>query len=217
MNVTSNPTFGRQYQTLTFTANVKDITPNAVNETIINQDAYVIFKVNNNTLKDKNGKIIYTKVVNNSASMNYIIPKAMAGVYSVTYRNRTYDVSAVYTNNNFYPVNNKNHTEFGVERSLIKINFKENIIKGNYLSIKANITDYKGNFVNGTNKICVKLNDVTYTMNNQSIYYNVYNGQIELNGIYIKEPKKIKNITIVTGDRQAYLNGRVSTNKISII
>lgn len=86
------------------------------------------------------------------------------------------------------------------------------------LSIKANITDYNNNLVVGTNKICVKINGNTVRDSEGNvIYYYINNGSIDLSNINITTKSKINNITIVTGDREAYTDCRSTTSKINII
>lgn len=214
IKVKVSPKVAKQYQTVTFTATVSDVTKKATNKTIINQDAYVIFKINGNSLKDKNGNIIYTKVVNKTATLKYTIPRGTAGLWSGTLNTRKYEVEVVYANDNFYPVNNKNTTSYGVERSPVNITFKETKIVNHYLSIKATLKDLKGKNLLGTNKICLKINGKTYSINNETMYYYVKDGAVSINGIYIDNPAKITSVGIVTGDREAYLPARATTKKI---
>ena len=51
--------------------------------------------------------------------------------------------------------------------------------------------------------------------NNQTIYYTINNGVIDLKNIIIPV-KNVNNITIVTGDRQAYNSGCNTTDVIFI-
>lgn len=87
-------------------------------------------------------------------------------------------------------------------------------MKNNKLSIKGTIKDYQNNYVKGTNKVCVKVNGATYRQNGVIKYFKVKNGVINISGL--KVDKAITSVGVVSGDRQAYLEGRGSTTKITI-
>jgi len=64
--------------TITLKATITD------NNKVINTGK-VVFKINGKTVKDANGKVIYAKVVNGQASVNYTIPESYkAGNYTIT-------------------------------------------------------------------------------------------------------------------------------------
>ncbi|MBQ6444659.1 MAG: Ig-like domain repeat protein [Methanosphaera sp.] len=65
-------------QKITLTATITD------NDKVIN-NGKVVFKINGKTVKDDNGKVIYAKVQNNIASVEYTIPESMKiGNYTIT-------------------------------------------------------------------------------------------------------------------------------------
>ncbi|RAP54380.1 MAG: hypothetical protein BZ137_02490, partial [Methanosphaera sp. rholeuAM130] len=70
-------------ETVTLTANVKDVFGDAVTS------GKVTFKVNGKTVKDANGKVIYAKVIDGVASVEYAVPEDFAG--------QNFTVTAVYT------------------------------------------------------------------------------------------------------------------------
>lgn len=202
---------------IVFTANITDVTPHAENITAVDNGGYVIFKINGKTLKDENDSPIKVAVENNIASYVYHVPVGTASV-DANGNLRSYTVTAVYANDIFYP-DTRNITAFSVEKSPINIQFGEVVINNatKTLSIKGNITDYNNNLLVGTNKVCVKVNGVTIKdENNKTIYYTVNNGNIDLSNINVSNFKKYNNVMIVTGDRQAYLEGRNSTSNITI-
>lgn len=202
---------------IVFTANITDVTPHAENVTAVDNGGYVIFKINGKTLKDETGSPIKVAVENNTASYVYHVPAGTASV-DANGNLRSYTVTALYINDIFYP-NTRNVTAFSVEKSPINIQFGKVVINNNTktLSIKGNITDYNNNLLVGTNKVCVKVNGVTIKdENNKTIYYTVNNGNIDLSNISVSNFKKYNNVMIVTGDRQAYLEGRNSTSNITI-
>ena len=65
--------------TVTLKANVKDLTGNGINK------GKVTFKVNGKTVKDVNGKVVYAKVVDGVASVEYEVPESWTGQnYTIT-------------------------------------------------------------------------------------------------------------------------------------
>ena len=50
--------------------------------------------------------------------------------------------------------------------------------------------------------------------NGGSVYWNAKNGEINLSGIQIDPKTTIKRVMVVTGERQAYLEGRAETTTI---
>lgn len=69
-------------------ATIKDIHGNIVN------NGRVVFKINDVTLKDKTGNVLYVTVENGIVRLNYTIPQTMAA--------KTYKFSAVYGGNEIY-------------------------------------------------------------------------------------------------------------------
>ena len=83
------------------------------------------------------------------------------------------------------------------------------------LSVKGTFTDYENDLLVGNNKICVKINGITYKENNETKYFTVRNGIVDLSGIKIDSGTKVKSVTLVTGDTSAYLSARETTKDIS--
>lgn len=208
-----NQTNATQDKNITFIANVEDITDDQVDKSRIN-DGFVIFKVNGKTLRDANGEAIKVKVVNGVAKYSYYVEKGMAGILGGnehTFDPRYYTVTAKYINNEYNTA--VDDTEFTVAREQIKINFINTTIdmENKKLSIKANITTNDGEFVKNTNKYCVKVNGITLKDDEgNTLYFNAVNGQIDLKDLNIKE-NSVRNITIVTGDRLAYMGANATT------
>jgi hypothetical protein len=211
VKVVPNPV--RQNTDTVFIVELKDVTPNATNKTCITTDAGLILKVNNITLNDSNGEKLYLDV--NSTTVNYIyhIPTGMPGVYDGG-DIRNYTVEAVYNNSMFIP-GTRNTTTFNVERSIVNINYESVTLRNNEISVKATFTDYQDNLLVGVNKICVKINGKTYRENNETKYFYVHNGIVDLSGIKVEEGTDVESITLVTGDRQPYLSARVTTTDIT--
>ncbi|OED30401.1 Ig-like domain repeat protein [Methanosphaera sp. WGK6] len=200
-----------------FTAHLKDITPHGTNMTAINEDGYVIFKLNGVTLKDASGKVVKVKVENNTAKYTYHVPIGMASDDGKN-NTRNYTVEAVYQNDIFYP-DTRNTTVFHVEKSPINIQFTKVIIDNTTktMNITGNITDYKGNLLVGVNKVCVKVNNATIRdAENNTIFYTVRNGIIDIKDVNVTKAKTFNDVMVVSGDRQAYLEGRNTTTELTI-
>ncbi|WP_455644697.1 beta strand repeat-containing protein [Methanosphaera sp.] len=208
----------KQDTDIELTATLSDVTRNGTNTTAINE-GYVVFKVNGVSLKDMDGNIIRVKVENNTAKYTYHVPVGMASVDGQG-NLRNYTVEAVYQSDIFYP-DARDSTTFNVEKSNITLNINNVIINNTtktITSITGNITDYNGNLVVGTNKVCVKVNGKTLTdSRNRTIYFTVTNGIINITNINTTGIKSFNSITIVTGERQAYTDGRTTTTQLIIV
>ena len=218
ISVTVTPNFTKQNTKIVFNATIKDVTINGTNTSIINNNGKVIFKINGKVVKDEDGNIIFVKVVNNSANYTYYIPNGMASVYNNSVL-RNYTVEAVY-GNPLYDSDTRNITIFNVEQSPININVANITINKNTnkLTLKANITDYQENLVVGTNKICLKINDKTLTdESNNTIYYYITDGIIDLSNITVPAINNYHNITIVAGERYAYKSNKITSTDINVV
>ena len=218
ISVTVTPNFTKQNTKIVFNATIKDVTINGTNTSIINNNGKVIFKINGKVVKDEDGNIIFVKVVNNSANYTYYIPNGMASVYNNSVL-RNYTVEAVY-GNPLYDSDTRNTTIFNVEQSPININVANITINKNTnkLTLKANITDYQENLVVGTNKICLKINDKTLTdESNNTIYYYITDGIIDLSNITVPAINNYHNITIVAGERYAYKSNKITSTDINVV
>ena len=214
VTVTSNPTRAKQYETLTFTIKAKDVTKNGKNNILISDNTKVMLKVNGVSLKDNNGKTLYIPLDKNAqATYNYTIPAGTGGI-TASKAVRNYTVTAIFVGENYYP-GAKNTTKFQVARSETYINIiQAKVTKTNILSVKATLKDYKGNKLIGTNKVTIKINGKSYTKNGKPVYWSVKNGNINLTGIQVDPKTTIKRVLLVTGERQAYHEGRAETTNI---
>ncbi|WP_461435943.1 hypothetical protein [Methanosphaera sp.] len=216
--VTTDTTKVKQDQYIKFTATLYDVTIGK-RITTMTQDStqYVYFKVNDITLKNKNGTTLQVKIVNGIATYSYKVPLGLSGVTdgkTMTPKNHT--VKAGYYNPNYYP-DVTNTTKFQVLQSDITINITQAIVNktSHKINITGTINDYNKNMVLGTNKIIIKINGLTLKdKNSKPIYYYVTNGVINLKNINIPAYNTYTDITIVTQDRLAYKSAR-TTSKIT--
>ncbi|RAP49376.1 MAG: hypothetical protein BZ138_07745 [Methanosphaera sp. rholeuAM270] len=214
ISVMATPSKVKQYETVTFIATVKDVTKNAKNTTAIGQDVWVIFKINGKTLKDNNNNTLYVAVdKNGQAAYNYVVSAGTGGVKKglPIY----YNLEAIVVSDNFYP-GARNNTTYNIEQSNTTLTIKEVKVDGsNILSVKANITDYKGNSLVGTNKVSIKVNGITLkNETGAALMLNVTNGVVDLAGIQVDSNTTIKRVMLVTGERQAYAGARAETTDI---
>lgn len=212
LQVTTSNKLVKQHDNITFIAKIEDTTNNALNNTIINENASVFFKINGISIRDDGGNIIYVPVINSTATYNYST-NIMASVDKDN-ELRNYNVTAVYINPNYYPTV-RNTTFFNIEKSNVTINVTSAIVKDNHLSLKATFKDYLGYNLVGDNKVCVKINGVTYKENNLNKYFNISNGILDIDDIDIGN-NTVRNVEIITGERQAYHSARITINDVII-
>ena len=211
VNVTATPQTVKQHENITFTATITDTTPSSERNLVNENGSSVIFKINGITIKDSNNEIVKVPVKNNTAILNYTVG-VMAAVDINNYT-RDYNLTAVYYSPYYYPVNHKNSTVFNTERSTVNIDIISATVKNDKLNVKAKMTDYKNHALEGENKICIKINGVTYKENSINKYYTITNGEIDISDIDVTG-MNINTIEIVTGQRQAYEGARNSTTNI---
>ncbi len=210
IDVVASPTIAKEDQTIEFTVNITDTKRP---ETTIN-DGYVIFKINDKTLYNEDGSKIQKSVSNNTATFSYVIPRSTASVDS-TNNLRNYSLTAIYVNDDYYSV--RNYTQYNIEKSEVTIDVKDVVISNSKMNITALITNENNNTVVGNNKICIKVNDKTLRDSNDNpIYYTVTDGVIDLSDITIQN-SKVENITVVTGQRQAYTSAQTTYTNIRIL
>ncbi len=209
VNVT--PKMAKQNSDIVFTATLRDVTKNATNKTCLTIGGDVIFKINGVTIKE-NGKVKRINATSTVINYAYHVPSGMGGYDENGQRN--YTVEAVYNNSMYYP-DTRGSNIFNVQRSIVNINFLKTTLKGNVLSVKATFTDYENKYLVGQNKVCVKINGVTYKENGKAKYFTVSDGKVDLTGIKVASGTKVKSVMLVTGAREGYLGARETTTSIS--
>ena len=209
VNVT--PKMAKQNSDIVFTATLRDVTKNATNKTCLTIGGDVIFKINGVTIKE-NGKVKRLNATSTVINYAYHVPSGMGGYDENGQRN--YTVEAVYNNSMYYP-DTRGSNIFNVQRSIVNINFLKTTLKGNVLSVKATFTDYENKYLVGKNKVCVKINGVTYKENGKAKYFTVSDGKVDLTGIKVASGTKVKSVMLVTGAREGYLGARETTTSIS--
>lgn len=212
IKVDLNSTKVKQTETVKITATISDVTPKSENNKFIDtDDDYVFLKINGKTLKDEEGNQIKVNVENGVAVYEYTIPRGTAGSQNGT--DKEYTVTAGFSNSNYYP-DTKDNASFTVERSPITVTINQASFENQKLTIKGSIVDEFGLNVIGLNKVCVKINGKTYSVNDEKQYYSINDGNIDLSINLVSAVTHVETVQIVTGDRQAYLEGRSAVLEI---
>ncbi|WP_323736129.1 Ig-like domain repeat protein [Methanosphaera sp. ISO3-F5] len=211
VSLTTSPKLVKQDKDVVFTAKVTDVTTGST-KSMVNDGAYVIFKINGKTLKDSKGESIKVKVTKGVAKYTYHVPLGTSGM--IDGHMRDYTVTAVYAADNYYP-DARDTNVYNVERSSTKINITSATVKNDQLSIKAKILDQYGKNVIGNNQISIKVNGKTFKMNGKNII-TVKDGKINLSGIKLGG-NKVKSLTIITGERQSYYESQVTTKSVKTL
>lgn len=133
----------------------------------------VVFKVNGKTLKDSNGKVIYAKVVNGSATIeNYEIP--------TSWNKDNLTIEAVYSGSVQLDALRSNKSEITVVKSEPTIT-TEDIVAGvaSSITLKATVND-SGKIIN-SGKIAFKINGKTLKdANGKVIYAQIVNNTVSV-------------------------------------
>lgn len=150
-------------KTTTLTARLVDNEGNNLNV------GKVVFKVNGKTVKDENGKVIYAKVVDGVASVDYLVDNALA--------DKNVTITAQYMgSSNYDKVTVDEEVSVGKKQVSMTIDDIPEVTVGSTVTIKANIVDSDNNPVNG-GKVVFKLNGKTLKdENGKVIYAKVING-----------------------------------------
>lgn len=212
VNLTVSPTVQSHYNEIVFTAKVVDVTVNSTCNGSVNQNAYIIFKLDNVPLTNSSGNVVKVKVKNNQAKYTYTVP---AGSMCLNRDNtlKNYVVCAEYVNDNYYSTKKK--AVFHLKRSNVSILFKQVKVSNNFLSINAFIKDFKGKNVVGNSIISLKINgNFLKNSKNCTLNFTVCDGMIDLSGIPLSSNVTVRSVTIICSAGQSYLGGRNVTTFI---
>lgn len=161
--VTINPINARVGQIIDLTAIVKN------NQSTVDE-GNVLFKINNETLKDENGNELVVNVSNGKATTKYAIPES--------WFNRTNIIEAVFVESNKYYSSNTTTSNITIlpkiRNTKVTINPISTTVIGNTIQISGKLTDEENNIMANA-RINILVNENTYntTTNNDGIYtYN---------------------------------------------
>ena len=170
-------------ETITLTARVTDQMQNNLN------GGKITFKVNGKTVKDANGKVVYAKVVDGVATVQYTVADNMNG--------KNLNITATYSGTNKYNKATATITTT-VEKATPTLTTESvTATAGSTIQLKANITD--GDKVINTGKVVFKINGKSVKdERGKVIYAKVINNQVILNYTLPSDMKsKDYNITAV--------------------
>lgn len=170
-----------------------------LNEQIIIQNcedtATVIFKINGNTLKDKNGVQIKTHPKDGIVTLNYQLP--------TTYKNSEYNLTVVYSKGRIREESTNILILQKRDVTMPKINYE--IIKNSTFKINTTIKDTTGKTLTGNTKVSIKINGVTYKT------LTITNGKLDTALDTRKLGAKNYTLTIVVGENSQYNTYRYET------
>jgi len=149
----------------------------------------VIFKVNGKTLKDENGKVIYAKVVNGTATLeNYEVPE--------TWNKKCIILEAVYSGSTQCDALRSTKEELTIKKVITPTITTENVntIAGSKVTLKATITGLED--ITKNTKVVFKINGKSVKdENGKVIYVKVVNGEVSVEYV-IPETYKAKNYVL---------------------
>ena len=164
-------------ETVTLTATVKDQAGNNIN------GGKVVFKVNGKTIKDANGKVVYAKVVDGVATVEYTVPTTGDNV----------TITASYSGSKGYNAEKTTVTmNITKEETTLTVTPIETLTPGSDVTLTATLSD---NTIN-TGKIVFKINGKTVKdANGKVIYAKVVNGTVSVD-YTLPESYKAGNYTV---------------------
>ncbi len=178
---------GEYGETVNLTAIVLDEDGNLVPE------GQVLFKINDVTVKDENGNILYADVVNGIARLPY----------TITNSPKNYTIMAVYQGTDTYLPSRSNYALLIVEAAAkIPTTTIVDSITGQYgetVNLTATVYDEDGNLVD-EGKLIFKINDVTLKDEEGNvIYVDVENGVAKLPYTITNNPKNYTILAVYQG------------------
>ena len=142
-------------QTVNLTARVFDEAGNNISV------GKVVFKINGKTLKDANGKVLYAKVVNGTATIEYTVPDELAGA--------EINITATYSGNSKIPgANTTITTTVNTKGASLTLTSPEEVQVGSTATFTATIND---NQVVNNGKVVFKINGKTLKDDNGKVIY----------------------------------------------
>ena len=194
VKMTVEPTTAKTTNTITLTSHIIGEDNKQIN------NGKAIFKLNGKTLKDEFGNIIYTKIVNGIATINYTLPNTISA--------KTYTITVVAQGKNYDRI--EANSTLTVQKTNTQLILQPQYLNRNTTNtIKATIVDEEGELVVGTTKVAIKLNNKTII--NTIATNGILNTPIDLTNY----KNNIYNITIIAGENSLY-NSSKATNAIII-
>ena len=166
----------------------------------------VLFKMDNKTLKDKNGNALIARVKNNTALLNYTIPDGIKSGY--------HTITATFGNGEYKRLSDQQYLR--VDAINVTITAPSVITTNKYATyISGTIKDVNGHYTVGKHKLHIKINGVTVRDSDRSpVVIIAENGKFNAS---FQLPENVRagtyNYTLVTGARTSYnkqtVNGKI--------
>lgn len=167
---------------------------------------FVIFKINGVTIKDEHNQTLryyLNPEINNNKSFIYQFP--------YHWSQKTVKITIIYNDITYGRIENSTYIQLW--KTPIYMTVNTTLLKSRRVIVKGFINDWIKEYVTGTNIIGVKINGLTLKdKNGKVLYFRATDGRIDFNFTLPKEYKKDNyNITLVTGERSAYLGTNITT------
>ena len=154
----------------------------------------VIFKINGQTIKDKNGKNIQVNVTGGMATLKYTFD------YGISAKDT--NITAVYSNSIYERAEANVSVHIDKSRPIIKIN--PVTTSTNTTQINASIVEFNGQAIKFTTQVAIKINGQTFAK------VQAVNGIINTT-INTKFKSGIYTLTLVAGENNRYLAQSIDT------
>ena len=199
--ITINPTNITSSDTISITTTVTDENGNNV------KDGYLVYKLSGQTLKNNSTTITGT-VIDGRAAINYTLPAGQSG--------KTYTLTVKYTSSSDNYNTTTSDTNITVNKSPININITNTRIEDNKIIVNATLTDKNGNLLVGTNTYSFKISGLTLKDDTgKTVTIKGNNGKLDAQinlPSTLQTMKGTKQLTIITGERNAYLSLKTTTD-----
>ena len=176
-------------QNITFRAKVLDANGDRINA------GKVVFKLNGKSISDDDGNVLYAKVTDGEAVLEYTIPQK--------YSAKTYVLTAVFGGGSYQRA--ETNATLVLEKKGVTINTDSITSKNSRATIKATITDETGELLVTSTKLAFKVNGKT-----------ILNGVNSTNGIIdvtFSTPLRpgMYELLIISGENGIYKTGKMTT------
>ena len=154
-----------------------------------------MFKLNGITLRDKNGDVLYAKVVDGEAVIDYTIPANFSA--------KKYTLTAVYAGGSYKRC--ETNATLNLEKKGTTINTDKITTTNGKTRIKATITDETGALLVRSTSLAFKINGKTILNG-----VNSTNGKIDVSFITSLKPGKYE-LLIISGENGIYKSSKMTT------
>ncbi len=183
-NISIDPVVLTANKTVTITARV-----DAVDSDAVVDSGKVVFKLNGKTLKDENGKVIYVKVVDGIASIDY----SLADITNFD----NLEITATYSGSSAFESSKSEavtvETPSDITTAVITLDDMTAKV-GDTITINATVKDLAGNNVQ-SGKVIFKINGKTIKdSNGKVVYANIVDGRVSID--YDTSGLKVRSYTL---------------------